>query len=211
MIHVREPGVMSVAEESTAWAACPAPSYLGGLGFSLSGHGGGRTTRSRYTSGTRSTAVAPRRASFRMMYVFTEASSSRSHDEVVHGKGRCLPDARRLAGRSSPTCGCCWASSGRARQPPLFMGGESRGERVEPRRAVDRCCSRIPSMAACVAVRDLNDAYRGERRGGSSTSTRTGFSWIDADDADASGAFAGKSSRQRDGGGLRGQHDAGAV
>src|SRR3712207_9577595 len=35
VVHGREPGVVSAAEESTAWPGVSRPTYVGGLGFGL--------------------------------------------------------------------------------------------------------------------------------------------------------------------------------
>ena len=58
LVHAREPGVISAAEESTAWPGVSRPTYVGGLGFGSSGTWAGCTTRSRTSSTIRSIAAS---------------------------------------------------------------------------------------------------------------------------------------------------------
>lgn len=88
MLHAEFPGILTIAEESTAWGGVSRPVYDGGLGFSLKWDMGWMNDTLRYMH------LDPiyRRhhqndLSFRMIYAFTENFMlPLSHDEVVHGK-----------------------------------------------------------------------------------------------------------------------------
>ena len=88
MCHGAFPGILTIAEESTAWGGVSHPVYAGGLGFSMKWDMGWMNDTLRYI---RHDAI--HRAhhqgelSFRMVYAFTENFVlALSHDEVVHGK-----------------------------------------------------------------------------------------------------------------------------
>lgn len=82
------PGVISVAEESTAWPMVSRPTYLGGLGFNLKWNMGWMHDNLKYFS------MDPwfrqhhqNSLTFSMWYHFSENYMlALSHDEVVHGK-----------------------------------------------------------------------------------------------------------------------------
>jgi 1,4-alpha-glucan branching enzyme len=81
--HVHYPGVLTVAEESTAFTGVSRPTYLGGLGFSLKWNMGWMNDTLRYMRHDELT--------FSLIYAFTENFALPfSHDEVVHGKGSLL-------------------------------------------------------------------------------------------------------------------------
>ncbi|MBX7168763.1 MAG: 1,4-alpha-glucan branching protein GlgB [Pirellulales bacterium] len=91
-VHTQYPGVLTVAEESTAWAGVSRPTYVGGLGFSLKWNMGWMNDTLRYM---RKQAI--HRAfhhdelTFSLIYAFHENFVlALSHDEVVHGKGSLL-------------------------------------------------------------------------------------------------------------------------
>ncbi len=87
-LHGAFPGILTVAEESTAWGGVSRPVYTGGLGFSMKWDMGWMNDTLRYLAHEPvHRAYHQNELSFRMIYAFTENFVlPLSHDEVVHGK-----------------------------------------------------------------------------------------------------------------------------
>jgi 1,4-alpha-glucan branching enzyme len=91
-VHIQYPGVLTVAEESTAWGGVSRPTYVGGLGFSLKWNMGWMNDTLRFL---RHEPIHRQyhhdELTFSLIYAFTENFVLPfSHDEVVHGKGAML-------------------------------------------------------------------------------------------------------------------------
>jgi 1,4-alpha-glucan branching enzyme len=93
--HLQYPGVLTIAEESTAFTGVSRPTYVGGLGFSLKWNMGWMNDTLRYL---RHEAIHRKyhhdELTFSLIYAFHENFVlPLSHDEVVHGKGSLLDQA----------------------------------------------------------------------------------------------------------------------
>ncbi|HJT34507.1 MAG TPA: 1,4-alpha-glucan branching protein GlgB [Pirellulales bacterium] len=125
--HLQYPGVLTVAEESTAWTGVSRPTYVGGLGFSLKWNMGWMNDTLRYM---RHEAIHRKyhhdELTFSLIYAFHENFVlPLSHDEVVHGKGSLLDqvpgDLWQKFANLRLLFSYMWTHPGKKL---LFMGGE---------------------------------------------------------------------------------------
>lgn len=126
-LHAQCPGVMVIAEESTAWPGVTQPVEQGGLGFTHKWNMGWMHDSLSYMQ--RDPVYRPYHHSevtFGLVYAFSERYVlPLSHDEVVHGKRSLLgrmpgDDWQRFAGLRA-YYGMMWAHPG---SKLLFMGAE---------------------------------------------------------------------------------------
>ena len=126
-VHRNIPGVLTIAEESTAWPGVSRPTYLGGLGFSLKWNMGWMNdTREYMHKDPIHRKFHQDELTFSLIYAFTENFCCRCRTtKWSTAKARCSTRCRATCGRSSRTCGCCTATCGPTpARSCLFMGGE---------------------------------------------------------------------------------------
>jgi 1,4-alpha-glucan branching enzyme len=127
LTHTEFPGVMTIAEESTAWPQVTRPPYLGGLGFSFKWNMGWmHDTLAYFSHDPIHRKYHQNDLTFAMLYHHNENFIlPLSHDEVVHGKrsllGRMPGDDWRRFANLRTLLGYQWLFPGKKL---LFMGCE---------------------------------------------------------------------------------------
>jgi 1,4-alpha-glucan branching enzyme len=191
IVHQQHPGVLTIAEESTAWTGVSRPTYLGGLGFSLKWNMGWMHDTLLYFS---KEAVHRKfhhnNLTFSLLYAFTENFVLvLSHDEVVHGKRSLLAkmpgDTWQQFANLRALYAFMYAHPGKKM---LFMGGEI-GQWIEwnCKQSLDwNLLEYEPHRKLQHLVAELNHLYRAERALHEVDFEYTGFDWIDFHDADSS-------------------------
>jgi 1,4-alpha-glucan branching enzyme len=199
VVHGREPGSISAAEESTAWPGVSRPTYLGGLGFGFKWNMGWmHDTLAYFQQDPVYRRWHHHELTFSLVYAFTENFIlPLSHDEVVHGKGSLLSkmpgDKWQKMANLRSLYAFMWAHPGKKL---LFMGCELAQEAEwSEERSLDWHLLEDPQHAGVQSlVRDLNHAYRAEPALWELDFDGTGFWWIEANDADSNVlAFARRS------------------
>jgi len=127
LAHAREPGVISTAEESTAWPAVSRPTYVGGLGFGFKWNMGWmHDTLSYFQHDPIHRRFHHHELTFSLVYAWNENFIlPLSHDEVVHGKRSLLTKMPGDRWQQLANLRCLyaymWAHPGKKL---LFLGGE---------------------------------------------------------------------------------------
>jgi 1,4-alpha-glucan branching enzyme len=187
-VYRRHPGIMMIAEESTAWPGVTRPTHLGGLGFGFKWNMGWMHDTLRYLSHDPvHRSYHHNEMTFSLMYAWSENFVlPLSHDEVVHGKGslwgRMPGDNWNKAAGLRSLLAFMWAHPGKQL---LFMGGEfGQIDEWSEKRSLDWPLLDEPLHAGIKRlVGDLNSAYRRCPALYTLDTSPDGFSWIDANDS----------------------------
>jgi 1,4-alpha-glucan branching enzyme len=188
LVHAREPGMISAAEESTAWPAVSRPTYVGGLGFGFKWNMGWmHDTLGYFHHDPIHRRFHHHELTFSLVYAWNENFIlPLSHDEVVHGKGSLLskmPGDRwqQLANLRS-LFAYMWAHPGKKL---VFMGGEiaTPWEWNHADELPWFLLEHTEHGGVRDLVRDLNRIYRDEPALWEVDFSHEGFRWIEPNDA----------------------------
>ncbi|MBV8897343.1 MAG: 1,4-alpha-glucan branching protein GlgB [Acidobacteriaceae bacterium] len=187
IVAQRNPGVLMIAEESTAWPKVTAPPEQGGLGFSLKWNMGWMHDTLHYM------AKDPVYRSFdhnSMTFGILYAYSERfvlplSHDEVVHGKrsliGKMPGDIGQQFANLRAYLSWMWTFPGKKL---LFMGGEiAQWNEWNSNGSIEWDLLDYPLHRGIQQlIVDLNALYRKFPALHATDSNPSGFQWVVADD-----------------------------
>jgi 1,4-alpha-glucan branching enzyme len=188
LVHAREPGVISAAEESTAWPGVSRPTYVGGLGFGFKWNMGWmHDTLAYFQQDPINRRYHHHELTFSLVYAWTENFIlPLSHDEVVHGKGSLLQkmpgDRWQQMANLRALYAYMWAHPGKKL---LFMGGElaSPWEWSESTELPWWLLEHAEHAGMRDLVRDLNRLYHAEPALWEVDFSHEGFVWIEPNDA----------------------------
>lgn len=187
IMHGEFPGILTIAEESTAWGGVSRPVYTGGLGFTMKWDMGWMNDTLRYMAHDPvHRKYHQNELSFRMVYAFTENFIlPLSHDEVVHGKRSLLSqmpgDHWQQFANLRLLYGYQYTMPGKKL---LFMGGEF-GQWHEWNHDQELDWALFGHQyhdGLRRFVRDLNEVYKSHGALHELDMQAEGFSWIQCDD-----------------------------
>lgn len=191
LCYSQHPGVMTIAEESTAWPGVSRPTYLGGLGFGFKWNMGWMNDSLRYIA----REPIHRRfhqgdITFSMLYAFHEHFILvLSHDEVVHGKGSLLNkmpgDAWQKFANLRMFYAWMWAHPGKKL---IFQGCEfAQWSEWAHSHSLDWHLTQSPLHDGMRRLlQHLNWLYQNEPALSDQDDSYDGFEWVDFHDADNS-------------------------
>ncbi|BFU44121.1 1,4-alpha-glucan branching protein GlgB [Krasilnikovia sp. MM14-A1004] len=187
-VYKRNPGVVTIAEESTAWPGVTRPTHLGGLGFGFKWNMGWMNDTLTYME---KEPIYRQWHHHQMTFATVYAWSENyilpiSHDEVVHGKGSLtgkMPgDLWQKLANTRALMAFMWAFTGKQL---VFMGAEMGDEREwNEARGLDWDLLQDPGRGGIRRlVQDLNRVYRDTPALWSQDTQPSGFRWISAEDS----------------------------
>jgi 1,4-alpha-glucan branching enzyme len=188
VVYRRVPGVVTIAEESTAWPGVSRPTDAGGLGFGLKWNMGWMHDSLAYIAHEPvHRGYHHHEMTFSMVYAYSENYVLPiSHDEVVHGKGSLLGkmpgDRWQQLANVRAYVAFQWAHPGKQL---LFMGSEfaQESEWSEDRSLDWWLLDLADHRGVALLVKDLNAVYRSSRALWSRDTDPAAFSWIESNDA----------------------------
>lgn len=191
LVYTHHPGIMMIAEESTAFPAVSKPVYLGGLGFGFKWNMGWmHDILSYFSKDPIYRKYHQNQITFGLLYAFTENFIlALSHDEVVHGKRSLL---NRMPGdmwQKFANLRLLFAfMAGHPGKKLLFMGGEfGQWNEWYSQVSLDWHLLQYDSHKGVQRlVKDLNMLLRSEPPLYECDFDWRGFEWIDFRDADNS-------------------------
>jgi 1,4-alpha-glucan branching enzyme len=203
MVHARQPGVISAAEESTAWPGVSRPVYVGGLGFGFKWNMGWmHDTLEYFQQDPIYRRYHHHQLTFSLMYAFSENFIlPLSHDEVVHGKGSLINkmpgDRWQKHANLRALYAYMWAHPGKKL---LFMGQEfAQEDEWSHERSLDWHLLEDEAKSGVQAlVRDLNHAYKDEPALWENDFDASGFYWIEPNDSDSNVVVFARTSKDNE-------------
>jgi 1,4-alpha-glucan branching enzyme len=187
--YKRSPGIVMIAEESTAWPGVTQPTAAGGLGFGIKWNMGWMHDSLSYVeTDPMYRSHHHGELTFSMVYAYTEQFLLPiSHDEVVHGKGSLLGkmpgDQWKKLANVRAYFAYMWAHPGKQL---LFMGTEfGQPSEWSEERGLDWWILDQPVHAGLHRlVTKLNAVYTAEPALWLRDNEPGGFEWLDAGDAE---------------------------
>lgn len=184
--HLQFPGVLTIAEESTAWAGVSQPTDAGGLGFSMKWNMGWMNDTLAYM---RNEPIHRKHhqneLTFSIIYAFSENFVlALSHDEVVHEKGSLIGqmpgDLWQKFANLRLLYSYMWTHPGKKL---LFMGGEfgQWNEWDHDGQLQWELLQWKSHEGLRRVLGDLNGVYRGQPALHELDFDEPGFEWIDCD------------------------------
>jgi 1,4-alpha-glucan branching enzyme len=191
IVYGAYPGVMMIAEESTAWPMVSRPLYLGGLGFGYKWNMGWMHDILEYMSlDPIYRAFHHGQLTFSLMYAFSENFVLPfSHDEVVYGKGSMITKMPGDDWRKFANLRLLYGyMMGHPGKKLLFMGDEfGQWKEWNHDSSLDWDLLQYPFHSGLQRwVRDLNTFYRGQTALYERDTESGGFEWIDCNDSQRS-------------------------